>query len=107
MASWATSLCHEHRRSRDYTFHEAPSIRNHRPSRQTRGHPARVPRVWARMAGRRGATQRDRTGRDDEKNAAMAIRDLMTVDGLPAVAVDTAEELTQVLVFGVRLMGTK
>ena len=31
----------------------------------------------------------------------MAIRDLMTVDGLPACAVDTAEELTQVLVPGV------
>ena len=31
----------------------------------------------------------------------MAIRDLVTVDGLPACAVDTAEELTQVLVPGV------
>ena len=31
----------------------------------------------------------------------MAIRDLMTVDGLPAYEVDTAEELTQVLVPGV------
>ena len=31
----------------------------------------------------------------------MAIRDLVTVDGLPAVDVDTAEELTQVLVPGV------
>ena len=31
----------------------------------------------------------------------MAIRDLMTVDGLPACEVDTAKELTQVLVPGV------
>ena len=31
----------------------------------------------------------------------MAIRDLVTVDGLPACEVDTAEELTQVLVPGV------
>ena len=31
----------------------------------------------------------------------MAIRDLVTVDGPPACAVDTAEELTQVLVPGV------
>ena len=31
----------------------------------------------------------------------MAIRDLVTVDGRPACEVDTAEELTQVLVPGV------
>ena len=31
----------------------------------------------------------------------MAIRDQVTVDGLPACEVDTAEELTQVLVPGV------
>ncbi len=28
----------------------APSIHNHHTTRQPRGHPARVPRVWARVA---------------------------------------------------------
>ena len=31
------------------TFPPPPSIHNHRTTRQARGHPARVPRVWARV----------------------------------------------------------
>ena len=34
-----------------YTFPSAPSIHNHRPSRQTRAPPARVYRLWARVGG--------------------------------------------------------
>ena len=37
----------------------------------------------------------------------MAIRDQVTVDGLPACEVDTAEELTQVLVPGVYVRASR
>ena len=37
----------------------------------------------------------------------MAIRDLMTVDGLPACEVDTAEELSQCLVPGVYVRASR
>ena len=37
----------------------------------------------------------------------MAIRDLPTTDGLPACAVDTAEELTQVLIPGVYVRASR
>ena len=37
----------------------------------------------------------------------MAIRDLVTVDGRPACEVDTAEELTQVLIPGVYVRASR
>ena len=54
------------------------------------GHPARVPRVWARVGDTSAlarATRETAAGRNDERHPTMAIRDLPTTDGLPACEV--------------------